>query len=73
MTRLRTRLTFSLSLDEERIEDIDDADPPSRPFADAEAEGEEVSGLRPALALKPIAKATSRLAEIVPLFRKAVG
>ena len=68
MTRLRLTIAGPITL---TLEDTDA--PPSRPFADAEAEGEEISGLRPALALRPIAKATSRLAEVVPLFKKAAG
>lgn len=74
MTRIARIRGFQFEIELE--ERPDSERPPSRPYADAEVEGEEVSGVRPMLALrpllKPIAKA-SRLAEVIPLFRKAAG
>lgn len=59
MTR---RTTFMLVVVEERT---DSERPPSY---DADATGEEASGVH--RTLKPVAKAAPRLAEVVPLFRR---
>jgi hypothetical protein len=66
MKRTISELTIRLLVVEEE----------SPPSFDAETTGEaledEVSGVRSS-PLRPLAKATSRLAQVVPLFRKAAG
>lgn len=53
-------------------EEASDAPPSSRsPARVVDTDGEEITSVRPTL--RGLAKAGSRLAEVVPLFRKAAG